>query len=282
MAPFQVGDYLEYSGINVGGTIVCYTIVAPNVQITTSGAPTFIRVEDAIVGIYDGGATSEFGDSRVSSRDSLRRTGILTISSSLATLQIQLLLSQFLPSMSTLAPVKRQKDKLAPLHTRLATFVTSGSGEREPPRPPSTPANMSSALPLVRSSPTTRSTQVATSSLLWNTSSPSLMSLVLFRLSMTSKTSPSSHKVWDMTKTETSSVSSTLGLVLALLLPRPVLPFLLRLLHLYLPPPLLTLRPSLTPLLPLRQHQVALLSLRWQSEIFKPLVLVLSPSSGST
>ncbi|KAI4801426.1 hypothetical protein E4T44_11560 [Aureobasidium sp. EXF-8845] len=64
MAPFQVGDYLEYSGINVGGMIVCYTIVAPNVQITTSGAPTFIRVEDAIVGIYDGSAGSEFGDSR--------------------------------------------------------------------------------------------------------------------------------------------------------------------------------------------------------------------------
>ncbi|KAI5265940.1 hypothetical protein E4T47_08394 [Aureobasidium subglaciale] len=64
MAPFQVGDYLEYSGINVGGTIVCYTIVAPNVQITTSGAPTYIRVEDAIVGIYDGIGTSEFGDSR--------------------------------------------------------------------------------------------------------------------------------------------------------------------------------------------------------------------------
>jgi hypothetical protein len=66
MAPFQVGDYLEYSGINVGGMIVCYAIVAPNVQITTSGAPTFIRVEDAIVGIYDGTAGSEFGNSRVS------------------------------------------------------------------------------------------------------------------------------------------------------------------------------------------------------------------------
>ncbi|THW72408.1 hypothetical protein D6D19_06535 [Aureobasidium pullulans] len=64
MAPFQVGDYLEYSGINDGGTIVCYAIVAPNVQITTSGAPTYIRIEDAIIGIYDGGATSEFGDSR--------------------------------------------------------------------------------------------------------------------------------------------------------------------------------------------------------------------------
>ncbi|KAG9835998.1 hypothetical protein KCU77_g11684, partial [Aureobasidium melanogenum] len=64
MAPFQVGDYLEYSGINVGGTIVCYSIVAPNVQITTSGAPTYIRVEDAIIGIFDGTTTSEFGDSR--------------------------------------------------------------------------------------------------------------------------------------------------------------------------------------------------------------------------
>ncbi|KAI4724308.1 hypothetical protein E4T49_07966 [Aureobasidium sp. EXF-10728] len=64
MAPFQVGDYLEYSGINDGGIIVCYTIVAPSVQITTSGAPTYIRVEDAIVGIFDGGTTSEFGDSK--------------------------------------------------------------------------------------------------------------------------------------------------------------------------------------------------------------------------
>lgn len=68
MAPFQVGDYLEYSGINVDGAIVCYAIVAPNVQITTTGAPTFIRVEDAIIGIHDGGATSEFGDTRVRSR----------------------------------------------------------------------------------------------------------------------------------------------------------------------------------------------------------------------
>jgi hypothetical protein len=182
MAPFQVGDYLEYSGINVGGTIVCYTIVAPNVQITTSGAPTFIRVEDAIVGIYDGGATSEFGDSRVSSCDSLRRTGILTISSSLVTLRIQLPPSQSLPSMSILAPVKRRRDKLAPLHTRLAIFVTSGNGELEPPQPQSTLANTLFALPLVRSSPTTRSTPVATFSLLWNTSSLSPTFQVLFHL----------------------------------------------------------------------------------------------------
>ena len=66
MAPFQVGDYLEFSGINVGGTIVCYAIVAPNVQITTSGAPTYIRVEDAIIGVFDGSANAEFGDTRVS------------------------------------------------------------------------------------------------------------------------------------------------------------------------------------------------------------------------
>jgi hypothetical protein len=182
MAPFQVGDYLEYSGINVGGTIVCYSIVAPNVQITTSGAPTFIRIEDAIVGIYDGGATSEFGDSRVSPHDSIQRDSILTISSSLATLLIQLPPSQSLPSTSILVPVKRQRDKLAPLHTRLAIFVTSGSGEREPPQPPSTLANMSSALLRVRSLPTTRSMLVATFSLLWITSSRSPTSLVLSHL----------------------------------------------------------------------------------------------------
>lgn len=65
MAPFQVGDYLEYSGVKVASEIICYTIVAPNVQITTSGVPTYIRVEDSIVGVYDGGATSEFADTRV-------------------------------------------------------------------------------------------------------------------------------------------------------------------------------------------------------------------------
>ncbi|KAL1297994.1 hypothetical protein AAFC00_006500 [Neodothiora populina] len=64
MAPFKVGDYVEYSGVKVGDQIVCYEIVAPSVQITTSGAPTYVRVEDALVGVYDGGATSEFADTR--------------------------------------------------------------------------------------------------------------------------------------------------------------------------------------------------------------------------
>ncbi|KAG9755127.1 hypothetical protein KCU59_g74, partial [Aureobasidium melanogenum] len=141
MAPFQVGDYLEYSGINVGGTIVCYSIVAPNVQITTSGAPTYIRVEDAIIGIFDGTTTSEFGDSR------------------------------FTQSMSTLALVKRQKEALALLHTREATFATSGNGELLQPQPPNTLENTSSAFLRVRRLPITRSTPAVMSNPCWISSS---------------------------------------------------------------------------------------------------------------
>lgn len=64
MAPFLAGDYIEYSGIKVGGEIICYAIVAPSVQITTSGGPCYIRVEDALIGVFDG-TGSEFADTRV-------------------------------------------------------------------------------------------------------------------------------------------------------------------------------------------------------------------------
>ncbi|KAJ9665686.1 hypothetical protein H2201_004170 [Coniosporium apollinis] len=63
MAPFAVGDYLEFSGIKVGGEVICFEIAALNVQILSS-SPAFIRVEDAIIGVYDGQANAEWGDSR--------------------------------------------------------------------------------------------------------------------------------------------------------------------------------------------------------------------------
>ena len=53
MAPFLPGDYITFSGISDGGEIIAYSIVADSVQITTTGVPTYIRVEDAIIGTFD-------------------------------------------------------------------------------------------------------------------------------------------------------------------------------------------------------------------------------------
>lgn len=53
MAPFKVGDYITFSGISDGGEIIAYSVVADSVQITTTGVPTYIRVEDAIIGTFD-------------------------------------------------------------------------------------------------------------------------------------------------------------------------------------------------------------------------------------
>jgi hypothetical protein len=65
MAPFQVGDYIEYSGILVGGQIICYAITATSVQILTpSSGPVYIRMEDANIGVFDPSFASEFGDTK--------------------------------------------------------------------------------------------------------------------------------------------------------------------------------------------------------------------------
>jgi hypothetical protein len=64
MAPFAAGDALEYSGIRVNGEIIAYEVTALNVQITTSGVPAYIRMEDAIIGVFSNDPNSEFGDTR--------------------------------------------------------------------------------------------------------------------------------------------------------------------------------------------------------------------------
>jgi hypothetical protein len=50
----------------VGNEIICYAIVAENIQITTTGVPTYIRMEDAIIGVFDPAidAIAEFADTR--------------------------------------------------------------------------------------------------------------------------------------------------------------------------------------------------------------------------
>lgn len=59
MAPLNVGDYVEYSGVQFNGETIVYGLVA-NIDIRTSGAqPGFIRVEDAIIGVADAGADVE-------------------------------------------------------------------------------------------------------------------------------------------------------------------------------------------------------------------------------
>jgi hypothetical protein len=70
MAPFKAGDFLTFSGRKVGNEIICYAITAENIQIrTTPGSnPTYIRMEDAIVGVYDPALVGavEFADTRAS------------------------------------------------------------------------------------------------------------------------------------------------------------------------------------------------------------------------
>ncbi|KAG9856858.1 hypothetical protein KCU68_g1514, partial [Aureobasidium melanogenum] len=65
MASSAVGDYFVFSGINVGGTIVCYSITALNIQILTPKGPTSVKIEDAIVGIFGASAAVELTDSRI-------------------------------------------------------------------------------------------------------------------------------------------------------------------------------------------------------------------------
>ncbi|KAK7984071.1 hypothetical protein PG989_011473 [Apiospora arundinis] len=65
MAPFVVGDWVEFSGYrNPAGQIVCYSIVASNIQITTGGSPTYIRMEDANIGVFTADTNAEAGQTK--------------------------------------------------------------------------------------------------------------------------------------------------------------------------------------------------------------------------
>jgi hypothetical protein len=68
MVPFRVGDFIEYSGIKNGGNeVLAHVITAINVQVTTSASstvPNYIRMEDAIIGVFDSAANVEMADVR--------------------------------------------------------------------------------------------------------------------------------------------------------------------------------------------------------------------------
>lgn len=53
MVPIQVGDYVEYSGVQFQGVTLVYQM-SVNIDIKTSGTqPGFVRIEDTIIGVAD-------------------------------------------------------------------------------------------------------------------------------------------------------------------------------------------------------------------------------------
>ncbi|KAK0744253.1 hypothetical protein B0T18DRAFT_470350 [Schizothecium vesticola] len=64
MAPFLPGDFIVYRGFRQGNQLICFEIVAWNVQITTQGAPTYVRVEETLVGIYTPNTLGEVAETR--------------------------------------------------------------------------------------------------------------------------------------------------------------------------------------------------------------------------
>ncbi|KAH8655356.1 hypothetical protein BX600DRAFT_416530 [Xylariales sp. PMI_506] len=64
MAPFLPGDFVTYSGIRRGDELICYSIVAENVQITTLQDVVYIRVESIKSGISNFNTNTELTESR--------------------------------------------------------------------------------------------------------------------------------------------------------------------------------------------------------------------------
>lgn len=67
-APFLVGDFISYSGVKTSnGEIAAYEIITMNLEVTTTGAPSYIRVEEAQIGIFSSDTSAEIQETRVSS-----------------------------------------------------------------------------------------------------------------------------------------------------------------------------------------------------------------------
>jgi hypothetical protein len=64
MAPLVPGDFVEYSFIQSGGEHIVYSLVATNIQLTTSGIPSYIRMEDALIGVFSADGNQEVGQTR--------------------------------------------------------------------------------------------------------------------------------------------------------------------------------------------------------------------------
>lgn len=66
MAPFQVGDFVTFSGFRRGTEVIAFSIVAQNTQINTLGDIVYIRMELGLLGIDNPSANAEIAESRVS------------------------------------------------------------------------------------------------------------------------------------------------------------------------------------------------------------------------
>jgi hypothetical protein len=69
MAPLIAGDFIIYSGVVRNGVVYAWSVTADNVQITTVASntvPNYIRMEEAIIGVFDNQANVEVADGRVS------------------------------------------------------------------------------------------------------------------------------------------------------------------------------------------------------------------------
>ncbi|KAH8788249.1 hypothetical protein F5883DRAFT_657886 [Diaporthe sp. PMI_573] len=64
MAPFQVGDFITFSGFRRGSEVIAFSIVAQNVQINTLGDIVYIRMELGLLGIDNPSANAEIAESR--------------------------------------------------------------------------------------------------------------------------------------------------------------------------------------------------------------------------
>jgi hypothetical protein len=77
-APFKAGDYIEYSGVKgADGIVWVWEASAVNVQITTQASdsvPNYIRMEDALIGVFDASGNVEVADIRVSDHGDILRT----------------------------------------------------------------------------------------------------------------------------------------------------------------------------------------------------------------
>ncbi|KAI1083362.1 hypothetical protein F5B20DRAFT_529729 [Whalleya microplaca] len=65
MAPFLPGDFVTFMGIRRGDEVICFSIVAQNVEITTLQDLVYIRVELGLVGISNFNPNVELRESRI-------------------------------------------------------------------------------------------------------------------------------------------------------------------------------------------------------------------------
>ncbi len=65
MAPFLPGDFVTWQGIRRGNEVICFSIIAQNVQILTIGTMVYVRMELALLGISNFNPNAELAESRV-------------------------------------------------------------------------------------------------------------------------------------------------------------------------------------------------------------------------